>query len=118
MKTLVLALVAGTCLNGLSLATFARAEPVVLTRSMVDNAYVKRPRYCDQHGRCWTEGYRNPLLASYALAPPPVQYGSNRPTTSKMATVARASTLAASKRSEAVLRNAMGSTTQPRLRQK
>jgi hypothetical protein len=74
MRTLAVALVAGVSLQDVSLATPARAEPPVLSRSMVDNGLVKRPRYCDQHGRCWTEGYRNMLFDTYAYAPPP-RYG-------------------------------------------
>jgi hypothetical protein len=70
MKTLAFALLAGVCLLEFPLAGPAYAEPPVLSRSMVDNGLVKRPRYCDQHNRCWTEGYRNVLLDSYNFAPP------------------------------------------------
>ena len=71
-------LVAGALVQGLPLASPAYAEPPVLSRTMVDNGYVKRPRYCDQHSRCWTEGYRNALLDSYAQAPPPRTPNSKR----------------------------------------
>lgn len=85
MKPLVLAFIAGACLQGLPLATPALAEPLVLSRSPVDNAYVKRHRYCDQHGRCWTEGYRNVLFGVYDLAPPPSYAIPGKTTTAQVA---------------------------------
>ena len=50
------------------------AEPLTLTSSLVDDGYAKVRKHCDQHSRCWTEGYRNQLLEAYRLAPPP-RYG-------------------------------------------
>lgn len=86
MKILVLALMSVACLQGLSLATAARAEPLVLSRTAVDNGYVKRYRYCDQHRRCWTEGYRNVLAGVYDIAPPPSYARPERTTTAQVAT--------------------------------
>ena len=91
MKTLALAVVAGVLVQGLPLASPAYAEPPVLSRTMVDNGYVKRPRYCDQHSRCWTEGYRNALLDSYAQAPPPRYAKSEKAAPRKLAVAARTS---------------------------
>ena len=48
-----------------------RNEPVTLSRSTVDDGYAKLRKNCDQRGRCWTEGRRNPLLESYNFAPAP-----------------------------------------------
>jgi hypothetical protein len=51
---------------------FATAEPVTLTRSIVNDGYAKVRRYCDQASRCWNEGHRNALLQTYdyVAAPP------------------------------------------------
>jgi hypothetical protein len=91
MKTLALLLAAAACLQGFSLASPAQAEPLVLSRSLVDNGYVKRPRYCDQHSRCWTEGYRNALLDSYNFATPPRYAKSEKMATGKVAIAAKTS---------------------------
>ena len=68
MKTLTL-LLATTLVIPLSFASPARAEPLVLSRTIVNDGYAKLRKYCDQHSRCWTEGHRNPLLQAYAFAP-------------------------------------------------
>jgi hypothetical protein len=70
MKTVVLAL-AGSLLLASSPAV---AEPVTLTQTIVKDGFGKLRRHCDQQGRCWTEGYRNPLLDSYAMVAPPPWY--------------------------------------------
>ena len=70
MKTVVLAF-AGALLLASSAAT---AEPVTLTQTIVKDGFAKLRRHCDQQGRCWTEGHRNLLLDSYALAPLPPWY--------------------------------------------
>ena len=69
MKTVALAF-AASLLTGSS----ALAEPVTLTRTLINDGYAKLHRYCDQQSRCWTEGHRNLLLDSYAMVPPPPWY--------------------------------------------
>lgn len=75
MKTPALLLAAAVLV--LAPAAGAHADPVVLSRSLVDTGFARVHKHCDQHGRCWTEGYRNMLLAIYALAPPP-RYATSR----------------------------------------
>ena len=71
MKMLVLTLSAIALASGASaVAQPVRNEPVTLSRSMVDDGYAKLRKNCDQRGRCWTEGLRNPLLDSYNFVPP------------------------------------------------
>ena len=72
MKRLVLALSAIALASGASaIAQPVRNEAVTLSRSTVDDGYAKLRKNCDQRGRCWTEGRRNPLLESYNFAPAP-----------------------------------------------
>ena len=71
MKTVVLAF-AGALLLASSVP--AAAEPVTLTQTIVKDGFGKLRRHCDQQSRCWTEGYRNLLLDSYAMVPPPPWY--------------------------------------------
>jgi hypothetical protein len=54
-----------------------QAEQVILSRSTVDDGYAKLRKNCDQRGRCWTEGRRNPLLDSYNFVTPPRRVTSN-----------------------------------------
>jgi hypothetical protein len=70
MKTVVLAF-AGALLLASAPAV---AEPVTLTQTIIKDGFAKLRRHCDQQGRCWTEGHRNLLLDSYALAPLPPWY--------------------------------------------
>lgn len=70
MKSVVLAF-AGALLLASSAAA---AEPVTLNQTIVKDGFGKLRRHCDQQGRCWTEGYRNLLLDSYAFVPPPPWY--------------------------------------------
>ena len=71
MKIITLALTAPLLLATPALADSA-AQPPILSRSIVNDGYTKSHQYCDQAGRCWTEGHRNPLLATYAtLGAPP-----------------------------------------------
>ena len=86
MKPLVLALVSAASLQGSPFASPARAEPLVLSRTAVDNGYVKRYRYCDQQRRCWIEGYRNALAGVYDIAPPPSYARPEKTTTAQVAT--------------------------------
>ena len=74
MKTLSLALAVSLLLGSSTIAERARAEPVTLSRTIVKDGFGKHRRYCDQASRCWTEGYRNLLLESYATLPPPPWY--------------------------------------------
>jgi hypothetical protein len=69
MKTPALALAAAVL--AFAPVVTAHAEPLQLSRSTVVTGVAKVHKYCDQQGRCWTEGHRNMLLATYALAPPP-----------------------------------------------
>jgi hypothetical protein len=72
MKKLVLALAAiALTYGGSAIAQPIRSEPVTLSRSMVDDGYAKLRKNCDQRGRCWTEGHRNPLRDSYNFVPMP-----------------------------------------------
>ena len=72
MKMFVLALSAFALAFGASaVAQPIRNEPVTLSRSTVDDGYAKLRKNCDQRGRCWTEGHRNPLRDSYNFVPPP-----------------------------------------------
>lgn len=74
MKTLSLALAVSLLLGSSAIAQRAGAEPVTLSRTIVKDGFGKHGRYCDQASRCWTEGYRNLLLDSYATLPPPPWY--------------------------------------------
>jgi hypothetical protein len=79
MKTLAAAIVTGTFVIAAPVIIApAIAEPVTLSRSLVDDGYIKSRKNCDQRGRCWTEGRRNPLLDSYNYAPPPKRVASSR----------------------------------------
>jgi hypothetical protein len=72
MKTAAIAFAAVVLLSSPVVADVARAEPLTLSRTIVKDGFGKLRRYCDQASRCWTEGYRNPLLETYATigAPP------------------------------------------------
>jgi hypothetical protein len=79
MKTRALVFAAAAVALGAPVAVDrASAEPVTLSRSTVDDGYIKTRKHCDQRGRCWTEGRRNPLLDSYNYAPPPKRVASSR----------------------------------------
>ena len=70
MKAAALAL----CGSLVLVSSAVSAEPPTLTQTIVKEGFGKLRRHCDQQGRCWTEGYRNLLLDSYALMPPPPWY--------------------------------------------
>lgn len=72
MKTIAVAFAAVVLFGSPVVASVAGAEPLTLSRSIVKDGFGKLRRYCDQASRCWTEGYRNPLLETYATigAPP------------------------------------------------
>ena len=88
MKILAPAGAAVVLLAAPAAAVGAGVEPVTLTRSIVSDGYAKLRRYCDQAGRCWTEGYRNPLIDAYALAPPKVRVVA-KPDSAKVAKAGR-----------------------------
>ena len=72
MKVIAPALAALLVLGSPVVAGTATAEPVTLTRSIVNDGYAKVRRYCDQASRCWNEGHRNVLLQTYDyIAAPP-----------------------------------------------
>ena len=71
MKTVALLLAASLVAGSSAVADTTRAEPLTLTRTIVKDGFGKVHRYCDQQSRCWTEGYRNPLIETYAFAAPP-----------------------------------------------
>jgi hypothetical protein len=77
MKLLALGLVGALTLALTVAAAPVQAEQVILSRSTVDDGYAKLRKNCDQRGRCWTEGRRNPLLDSYNFVTPPRRVTSN-----------------------------------------